>query len=73
MAKATSKKLYPKAFIFNKKKSRLKEKKPVELAITEHTVHCEKGAVLFVKDKAVSNADLKLMSQYQIEFYLEEK
>lgn len=73
MAKTASKKLYPKSFIFDKKEFRVKNKKQVEIAIEEHPIQFGRKAILFKKGEAVSGADLKLMSDYQKEFYLESK
>lgn len=73
MAKSTSKKFYPKAFIFEKKEFRVKNKKQVELAIEEHPIRFGASEIMFKKGEAVSSADFKLMSDYQKEFYLDEK
>ena len=48
-------------------------KKQVEIAIEEHPIQFGRKAILFKKGEAVSGADLKLMSDYQKEFYLESK
>lgn len=73
MAKSTSKKFYPKTFIFEKKEFRVKNKKQVELSIEEHPIRFGASKIMFKKGEAVSSADLKLMNDYQKEFYLDEK
>ena len=66
-----TKKYYPKSFIFEKKKTKIVERRAKQFPITEHTIHTAKGAVTFVKDEVFT--DLQKLTDYQIGYYFDAK
>lgn len=75
MAKAASKKFYPKNEILfdGKVKLQVRNKKEVKSDVSKNAITFKAGVVVFKKDNPVSKEDLSLMSDYHKKYYLEER